>query len=107
MGRHMNIPANDHVLHVEAVVVAAAARGRGVGSALVEAGVAEARSRGVLKLGLRTLSNNAAALSLYGRHGFVEEGRLRRELRRADGTYADDVWMAMWLTEGGGQLPTP
>ena len=99
LGRHMNIAANDHVLHIEAVVVSGAARGQGVGAALVDAGIAEARARGVAKLGLRALSNNPAALRLYERHGFVEEGRLRRELRRADGTYADDVWMALWLTE--------
>ncbi len=52
-----------------------------------------------MKLGLRALSNNPGALRLYERHGFVEEGRLRAELRRDDGTYADDVWMALWLQQ--------
>ncbi len=99
IGRHMRIPSNDHVLHLEALVVAESARGLGVGGALVDATIAEARRRGVAKLGLRALSNNPGALRLYERHGFVEEGRLHAELRRDDGTYADDVWMALWLQE--------
>ena len=98
LGRHMRLAANDHVRHVEALGVAQAARGRGVGSALVAAAIEEARRRGVAKLGLRALSNNPGALRLYEAHGFVEEGRLRDELRRPDGSYADDVWMALWLS---------
>ena len=97
LGRHMKIPANDHVLHIQSLVVAAEARGQGIGGLLLDAGVAEARRRGAAKLGLRVLSNNPAALRLYRRHGFEEEGRLRSELRRDDGSYADDVWMALWL----------
>lgn len=97
LGRHMRIAANDHVLHIEALVVSADARGHGVGAQLVAAAIDEARHRGVAKLGLRALSNNPGAIRLYERHGFVEEGRLRAELRRADGSYADDVWMALWL----------
>jgi ribosomal protein S18 acetylase RimI-like enzyme len=97
LGRHMKIAANDHVLHIESLVVAAEARGQGIGGLLVDAGIHEARRRGVRKLGLRVLSNNPGALRLYQRHGFEEEGRLRSELRRDDGSYADDVWMALWL----------
>lgn len=97
LGRHMKIAANDHVLHIEALVVAAEARGQGIGGLLIDAGIHEARRRGVAKLGLRVLSNNPGALRLYRHRGFEEEGRLRSELRRADGSYADDVWMALWL----------
>jgi hypothetical protein len=49
------------------------------------------------KLGLRALSNNVNAIRLYERYGFTEEGRLKAELRRPDGSYADDIWMALWL----------
>lgn len=97
LGRHMSIAANDHVLHIEALVVSAEARGLGIGSRLVDAAIEDARRRGVAKLGLRALSNNPTALRLYERHGFVEEARLRQELRRDDGSYADDIWMALWL----------
>jgi RimJ/RimL family protein N-acetyltransferase len=51
----------------------------------------------LLKLGLRVLSTNQHAIGLYRRHGFVEEGRLRDEIRLPDGSYADDVWMALAL----------
>jgi ribosomal protein S18 acetylase RimI-like enzyme len=97
LGRHMKIAANDHVLHVEALVVAAEARGQGLGGQLLDEGIREARRRGVAKLGLRVLSNNPGAVRLYRGRGFEEEGRLRSELRRADGSYADDIWMALWL----------
>jgi ribosomal protein S18 acetylase RimI-like enzyme len=99
LGRHMRIPSNEHVLHIEALVVSPTARGNGLGSRLIAAAMEEARDRGVVKLGLRALSNNPSAIRLYERHGFVEEGRLRAELRREDGTYADDVWMALWLAK--------
>jgi RimJ/RimL family protein N-acetyltransferase len=33
------------------------------------------------------------------KHGFTEEARLRAELRRPDGSYADDVWMSLWLSD--------
>ena len=81
LGRHMRIPANDHVLHVDALVVSPRARGRGIGARLVAAAIDETRMRGVAKLGLRALSNNPGALRLYAAHGFVEEGRLHAELR--------------------------
>jgi ribosomal protein S18 acetylase RimI-like enzyme len=98
LGRHMSIADNDHVLHIDALVVAPTARSHGVGSLLLDAAVDEARRRGVRKLGLRALSTNDRALRLYQRHGFAEEGRLHAEFRRPGGTYADDVWLALWLT---------
>jgi ribosomal protein S18 acetylase RimI-like enzyme len=93
----MPTPSNDHVLHLDALVVSPAMAGQGVGSALIEAVIAEARRRGARKLGLRALSTNERALFLYRRAGFAEEGRLRGEIRLPDGTYADDVWFALWL----------
>ncbi len=96
IGRHLQLPINDHVLHVQALVVAPDARGTGLGSRLLTAAIEEARRRGVIKLGLRALSNNPGAIRLYARHGFAEEGRLKSEFRRPDGSYIDDVWMALW-----------
>ena len=53
-----------------------AARGRGVGSALVRHIMAEARARGMRRLSLETGSwpYFLAARALYARHGFVECG---------------------------------
>ena len=74
-------------------------RGRGVGSALVEAGVAAARRLGAHKVALQVWPHNEAALRLYRRHGFVEEGRLRRHYRRRDGELWDAVVMGLVLDE--------
>jgi ribosomal protein S18 acetylase RimI-like enzyme len=98
MGRHMAIAANEHVLHFEALAVSPSARGAGVGALLVAALIAEARTRGARKLGLRALSTNTNAIRLYEKHGFREEGRLKEEIRLLDGSYADDVWFALPLT---------
>jgi ribosomal protein S18 acetylase RimI-like enzyme len=99
LGRHMGIASNDHVLHIDALVVSPDSRGQGVGALLVAAAIAEARRRGIAKLGLRALSTNTSAIRLYEKHGFAEEARLRAELRRPDGSYADDVWMSLWLSD--------
>jgi ribosomal protein S18 acetylase RimI-like enzyme len=97
IGRHMRIPANDHVLHLEALAVSPHARRSGIGSLLIEATIAEARRRGARKLGLRALSTNVHAIRLYENHGFREEARLTEEIRLSDGSFADDVWFALPL----------
>ena len=59
------------------IATAAHARGRGVAFALVSAGLAYLRSRGVLELRLEVRPDNAPARSVYDRAGFVEVGRTR------------------------------
>ena len=86
LGRHMSLPANDHVLHLEALVVSPHARRSGIGALLVEATISEARRRGARKLGLRALSTNFGAIRLYENHGFHEEGRLKEEIRHCSST---------------------
>ena len=49
-------------------------RGRGVGSALVEAAISLARGRGLHKLCLEVFAHNTAGIALYRKYGFVEEG---------------------------------
>jgi ribosomal protein S18 acetylase RimI-like enzyme len=48
-------------------------RGRGVGSALVQAAKAEARAAGLARLSLGVLPDNVAALLFYRRQGFAEQ----------------------------------
>lgn len=74
-------------------------RGRGVGGALVEDAVARARTMGAHKVSLQVWPHNEAALRLYRRHGFVEEGRLRRHYRRRNGELWDAVIMARVLDD--------
>jgi ribosomal protein S18 acetylase RimI-like enzyme len=95
--RHMSIKANAHVLHLNSLAVAPSARGLGLGDQLVEATIAEARRRGARKSGLRVLSNNPRAIHIYEKHGFEFEERIREEILLPDGSYADDVWYALFL----------
>ena len=46
-------------------------RGRGVGSALVQAAVGWARDQGLHKLSLEVFAHNAAAIALYRKCGFM------------------------------------
>jgi putative acetyltransferase len=61
---------------IKSMHTAEAARGRGVGSALLRQIMAEARARGMTRLSLETGSwpYFAPARALYARHGFVECG---------------------------------
>ncbi len=79
------------------MMVAAGRRGRGVGTALVAAAIELARSRGLHKLALDVFPGNDAAIALYRKFGFVEEGRRRRHIRRADGELRDLVEMGLLL----------
>lgn len=91
------IPSHAHVIEIGGVAVDPARAGRGVGAALVEAAVEEARRRGLRKVTLRVLGHNGVARRLYARCGFVEEGVLREEFL-LDGVYVDDILMARMLT---------
>jgi RimJ/RimL family protein N-acetyltransferase len=74
-------------------------RGRGVGGALVGAAIEAARQLGAHKLALQVWPHNAAARRLYLRHGFVEEGVLRRHYPRRNGELWDAVLMGLVLDE--------
>jgi ribosomal protein S18 acetylase RimI-like enzyme len=90
------LQASSHVQHVNGLAVDPELQGRGVGRALVEAAVAEARRRGARRLTLRVLGPNVAARRLYDACGFVVEGVLRCEFF-LDGEDVDDVLMARTL----------
>ena len=70
-------------------------RGRGVGSALVRAAIGLAREQGLHKLSLEVFARNTAAIALYRKCGFVEEGRRTRQYRRASGELWDSVIMGL------------
>jgi len=91
-----------------AMIVDASWRGRGVGGALVEEAIGWARRRGAHKLTLEVWPHNHAARRLYRRHGFAEEGVLRRHYRRKNGELWDAVVMGLVLddTSPGSSLPS-
>jgi len=72
-------------------------RGRGVGSALVQAAISQARGQGLHKLCLEVFAHNTAAIALYRKCGFAEEGRRRGQYRRASGELWDSIVMGLPL----------
>jgi ribosomal protein S18 acetylase RimI-like enzyme len=72
-------------------------RGRGVGSALVAAAIEESRIKGLHKLSLDVFVHNTAAIALYQKFGFVEEGRRIAQYRRASGELWDSIVMGRLL----------
>lgn len=101
--------ATDNVvgmLHVEqshfgfgeiGMMVARDWRGRGVGSALVEAAINWSREHGLHKLTLSVFPHNEAAIGLYRKFGFAEEGRRERQIRRTSGEIWDLIEMGLQL----------
>jgi putative acetyltransferase len=88
-------PASAHVADL-GLVVAANARRRGVGSALLRGAVEWARASGVTKLELHVFPRNEPAIKLYESFGFEREGYRKRHYARDDG-YEDAILMALEL----------
>ena len=72
-------------------------RGRGVGSALVAAAIEWGRENGLHKLTLSVFPHNEAAIRLYRKFGFAEEGRREKQIRRANGEIWDLIEMGLQL----------
>jgi RimJ/RimL family protein N-acetyltransferase len=80
-----------------AMAVARRWRGRGVGSALLAAAIDWSKDRGLHKLSLSVFPHNAAAIALYRKFGFVEEGHRVKQFRRASGELWDAIEMGLLL----------
>jgi RimJ/RimL family protein N-acetyltransferase len=90
--------ALQHVVHLT-VVVHPGYTGRGIGTALLTHLQEWARrDRRTSKIELRVRASNAAAIKLYQRVGFVEEGRNRNRVQLPDGQLVDDIMMA-WFPD--------
>jgi len=76
--------------------VLASHRGRGIGSRLLEATLNYSKKFGFTKVELKVYTSNAAAIALYRKFGFADEG-LIRDYRRLDGTSFDCMLMAKHL----------
>jgi RimJ/RimL family protein N-acetyltransferase len=72
-------------------------RGRGLGTALLEAGLQWAAAAGAHKAALEVWPHNEAALALYKKAGFIEEGRKVRHYRRRSGEIWDAILMGRSL----------
>ena len=82
--------------YVDNIAVFGHHRRKGVGTALVEALAQEAQRRGGEFLSLEVRPSNRAAVALYTKLGFVEEGRRR-------GFYTDPTEDALILTRRFGK----
>ncbi len=96
----INTPARLHVAYL-AMAVAATWRRRGIGASLLSAALQVGRlSAHVEKVTLGVYASNRAAVALYRKFGFVEEGRLVRQSKKAR-EYEDEVLMARWMASSG------
>lgn len=85
-----------HAANVYAVYVRADWQGRGVATALLEAGAAWARERGVRMLKLSVEAGNASAIRCYVRNGYTVYG-VDPQVIFHDGVYYDDLLMVRHL----------
>ena len=79
------------------VYVTPAARGRGLGQALLVAVVQAGREAGLEQLQLSVVPENAAAMAVYAGLGFRLYGLERRALRFGPGQYRDEALLALDL----------
>jgi ribosomal protein S18 acetylase RimI-like enzyme len=85
-----------HIGHLIGMMVHVSARGDGLGRALLEACISEARAAGLEQLTLSVTAGNAAAEHLYERAGFVRYGTLRGAIKLGD-RYHDKNLMSLNL----------
>jgi len=93
----IHIEASRHGFGEFGMLVDHAWRSRGVGSALVQAAIDRARGQGLHKLCLEVFPHNTAAIALYRKCGFAEEGRRVKQYRRASGELWDTIVMGRLL----------
>jgi ribosomal protein S18 acetylase RimI-like enzyme len=93
----MHIDVSRHGYGEIGMAVAREWRGLGVGSALMAAAIEWARETGLHKLSLSVWPYNTAAIALYRKYGFVEEGRRIKQIRRQSGELWDVVDMGLLL----------
>ncbi|HUG83732.1 MAG TPA: N-acetyltransferase [Euzebya sp.] len=97
LGHPTPLAASAHVVEIQGLAVHPELGGRGLGTTLVAAAIAEARRRRARKVSLRVLAPNTIARRLYERAGFTVEGHLVGEFI-LDGEPVDDYLMALHLT---------
>ncbi|MFG0312939.1 MAG: GNAT family N-acetyltransferase [Phycisphaerales bacterium] len=73
-------------------------QGVGLGTAMLTRAIEDMRAHPTIeRLDLTVLARNTTARRMYERAGFVEEGVKVRGLKQPDGSYDDEVMMALWL----------
>jgi L-phenylalanine/L-methionine N-acetyltransferase len=75
--------------------VISAYRGQGIGDKLLANVIQHAWERGLKRLELEVFADNGAAIALYKKHGFIQEG-IKHYARVIDGYYQDIIVMAQY-----------
>ena len=90
-------PKTRHIAEIFGVYVRSDYRGRGIGTMLLEYALSTIRTNArVIKVKLAVNPEQRAAVRLYGKMGFLEVGRFRKEIR-VDDRYYDMVAMEKHL----------
>lgn len=69
-------------------------RGKGLGKALIDKALKEAKRKGLTRIELTVRENNKPAISLYEKFGFFIEG-IQRNAVCIEGKYENHVLMAL------------
>lgn len=73
-------------------------RGMGIGSALLQHVLDWGKSNRMLKkISLSVFADNQAAIALYQKHGFVEEGRIIGAFQEVDNRLRDNIYMGVFV----------
>jgi len=89
------IQAFEHTA-VEVIFLSQAHTGRGLGSAVLDRLLEEAKAKGITRVLAHISSRNEGSVGFHARHGFVECGRFPGVARKWDETF-DIVWMVRLL----------
>ena len=73
--------------------------GMGIGTAMFEEMLAQAKMRGTEQVELAYIEGNARGKALYEKMGFSECGRMPRAFRFDDGSYHDEIFMIKYMNE--------
>lgn len=88
-----------HVALLGTLAVDPHRHGQGIGRAMMEDAIERLRAEGVRRIELYAESDNAQALRLYRKLGFVHEGTLRDFYKRSDQPhYVDECVMGLLLS---------
>lgn len=91
--RRESLPGREHSASL-GIGVRAAYRRMGLGRRLIDAAIADAWRRGLKRIELWVRAPNTAAIHLYKKVGFVQEG-CRRDAVRLDAGSEDELLMAL------------
>lgn len=95
-----SVSLRPRIAHVGTMYIAVHddAQGQGIGRILMTELVALGDAYGLRRLELNVHAGNARAIALYKSLGFVEEGRLRGQVRCGD-EYVDSLVMGRWRSQ--------